>query len=74
VYKQPKVKLNTLIECIDNIMNQCVNSDFNLVLIGDFNVYMLKKNKDFKDCLDVNGLSNIVKKATCFKGVPSLID
>ena len=55
-------------------MNQCVNSDFNLVLIGDFNVYMLKKNKDFKDCLDVNGLSNIVKKATCFKGVPSLID
>ena len=29
---------------------------------------------DFKDYLDVNGLSNIVKKATCSKGVPSLID
>ena len=50
VYKQPKVNLNTIIECIDNIMNQCVNSDFNVVLIGDFNVKMLKKNNDFKDC------------------------
>ena len=34
---------------------------------------MLKPNL-LKDCLDVNGLGNIISDTTCFKGNPSLID
>ena len=34
---------------------------------------MLKRN-DFTNCLEINGLTNIVTKPICFKGTPSKID
>ena len=54
-------------------MMKCIHYDVNIVMLGDFNVNMLKSN-DFTDCLDVNGLKNIVKYTTCVKGAPSIID
>ena len=73
IYKQPKVKIRFFTECVDNIMMKCINYDVNIVMLGDFNVNMLKSN-DFTDCLDVNGLKNIVKDTTCVKGTPTIID
>ena len=86
MYKQPKVKASIIIYCVDNIMNHCINFDCsivimggihfdcNIVIMGDLNVNMLKRNNALTNCLDINGLTNIVKNATCFKGTPSLID
>ena len=48
MYKQPKVKANNIINCVDNIMNHCINFDCNIVIMGDLNVNMLKRNKCFK--------------------------
>ena len=73
MYKQPKVKASIIINCVDNIMNHCIHVDCNIVIMGDLNVNMLKRNNSLTDCLDINGLTNIVKNATCFKGTPSLI-
>ena len=73
IYKQPKVKLQHITKCIDCIMNTCVEGNVNIVFIGDTNVDMLKRNK-LRDCLDINGLKNIIKTPTCFQGAPSLID
>ena len=53
-------------------MNQYIN-DINVIIIGDTNVNMLKPNL-LKDCLDINGLRNVIKEPTCFKCTPSLID
>ena len=44
-------------------MTQLAQYDFNIVLLGDFNVNMLKYN-DFSNCLDINGLTNIIKEPT----------
>ena len=73
VYKQPKVKVNLIIEIVESIITQLTQFDVNVVLLGDFNVNMFKQN-EFSNCLNMNGLTNIVKAATCFKGTPSLID
>ena len=73
IYKQPKVKIEFIIEIMECIMTQLAQYDFNIVLLGDFNVNMLKYN-DFSNCLDINGLTNIIKEPTCFKCTPSLID
>ena len=73
VYKQPKVKVTKLTEVMNNIMIQLEQHNVNIVFTGDFNINMLKPN-EFADCLDINGLSNLVKETTCFKGTPSLID
>ena len=73
IYKQPKVKTCHVIETVDKIMLQLAQFDLNIVLLGDFNINMLRKN-EFSDCLDINGLVNIVKEETCFKGVPSMFD
>ena len=54
-----KVKTVTVSSVCDNIMMKCIHYDVNIVMLGDFNVNMLKSN-DFTDCLDVNGLKNIV--------------
>ena len=59
-------------ECIEKLVHEFV-IDKNVIIIGDLNVNMLKSNT-FGDCLDIIGLTNIVKEPTCFKGVPSLID
>ena len=74
VYKQPKVKINTIVTCVDNIMSELSHIDFNIVLFGDFNVNMFNKNNAFVECIDANGLRNLVKTSTCEKGKPSLID
>ena len=74
IYKQPKVKMNTIVTCIDNIMLELSHTDFNIVLLGDFNVNMFNQNNPFKDCIDGNGLRNLVKTFTCEKGKPTLID
>ena len=73
LYKQPKVKTCQLIICIDNMMTQLSTQDFNVILFGDFNVNMMKHN-ELTDCLQLNGLTNLVKEPTCFKGTPSVID
>ena len=73
VYKQPKVHNNTMTQCIDRIMNVCLNSYHNIVLLGDFNVNMANPNV-MKANFDTNGLTNIIKDPTCFKGTPSIID
>ena len=73
LYKQPKVKLNLLIETVDRIMCCLATENYNIVLVGDFNVNMFKPN-DFSDFIALNGMKNLVKEATCFKGTPSLID
>ena len=73
VYKQPKVSIRLFTECVDDIMMKCINYDINIVMLGDFNVNMLKTN-DLMDCLDVNGLKNLVRDTTCVKGTPSIID
>ena len=52
-------------------MNQYIN-DINVIIVGDTNVNMLKPNL-LKDCLDINGLRNVIKEPTCFKCTPSLI-
>ena len=72
IYKQPKVKVEHLNRCIETMMSEYIN-ETNVVIIGDININMLKPNS-FKDCLDVNGISNIIKDPTCFKGTPFLID
>jgi hypothetical protein len=72
-YKQPKVTSSHVIEIVDKVMFQLAQYDLNLVFLGDFNINMLKEN-EFSDCLDVNGLVNIVKDPTCFKGSPSMLD
>jgi len=72
IYKQPKVKTVNLNQCIDQLMNEFVN-DVNVVIIGDTNENLLKPNS-LKDCLDVNGLTNVIKDPTCFKCTPTLID
>ena len=73
LYKQPKVKTCQLIICIDNMMTQLSTQDFNVILFGDFSVNMMKHN-ELTDCLQLNGLTNLVKEPTCFKGTPSVID
>ena len=71
MYKQPKVKTHQLNTCIDKLMNQYIN-DINVIIIDDTNVNMLKPNL-LNDCLDINGLRNVIKEPTCFKCTPSLI-
>ena len=73
VYKQPKVHVSLLANCIDGIMHECGLEKYTPVILGDTNINMLKYNP-FVDCLDVNGLRNIIKAPTCFKGQPTLID
>ncbi len=73
LYKQSKVKTSILNECIDNII-RCLDINYNIVILGDFNINMLNTKNALSDCLDVNGLRNLVKDATCVKGEPSLID
>ena len=73
IYKQPKVKLYYITVIIDDIMAVLAQCDYNIVLIGDFNINVVRQNY-FTDCLELNGLTNIVKEATCFKGEPSVID
>ena len=51
----------------------CVRYDVNMIILGDLNVNMFKPNS-LKGCLEVNGITNMVKEATCVKGKPSLID
>ena len=62
-----------LIDSFDKIINLIHCENINLVILGDLNVDMFKQNK-LSDCLEVNGLANIIKEATCNKGKPSLID
>ena len=73
LYKQPKVHVSLLSNCIDGIMHECGLEKYTLVILGDTNINMLKHNP-FVDCLDVNGLKNIIKAPTWFKGQPTLID
>jgi hypothetical protein len=73
IYKQPKTSTNCIVETVDKIMMQLAQNNFNIVILGDFNINMYNRN-DFSDCLDVNGLTNIIREATCFKGTPSMID
>ena len=47
---------------------------YNVMILGDFNINLLSTKHVFIDCLEVNGLKNIVKEPTCTKGKPSLID
>ena len=54
-------------------MTSLIVQDLTVVFIGDFNVNMLKENI-LKDCLDLNGLKNLVSDVTCVKGTPSIID
>jgi hypothetical protein len=72
-YKQPKVHTRHLIDTVDKIISRVAPYDLNLVLFGDFNVNMLKSN-EFSDFLDIQGMKNLVKDSTCFKGSPTLID
>ncbi len=74
IYKQPKVKTNILSTCIDNIMLHVKSNDYNVVILGDMNENILNSKQAFLECLDVNGLTNLVKDPTCNKGKPSLID
>ena len=74
IYKQPKVNVTSLCQCIDSIMLHITEVNPNIVIYGDLNIDMLKANTTFRDTLDINGLTNIVKGATCIKGNPSLID
>ena len=67
------MKICYLIEIIDNIMRNLIQYEFNIVIMGDLNVNFLKRN-ELIDFLDINGLSNLVHNATCFKVVPSVID
>ena len=48
-------------------MKNLIQYEFNIVIMGDLNVNFLKRN-ELTDCLDINGLSNLVQNATCFKG------
>ena len=73
MYKQPKVKHVYLTDTIDNIMLNLVQYESNIVILGDLNINMMKHNL-LSDCLHLNGLTNIIKDATCFKGAPSIID
>ena len=75
IYIQPKVKNCYLVECLEAIMPHISQSNYNLILVflGDLNVNMAKKN-DLTEILDFNGLNNLVKEPTCFKGTPSVID
>ena len=74
IYKQPKVKVDVVIECVDSIMMQYAKGNYNVMILGDLNVNMFNKKNALADCLDVHGLKNLVKDATCVKGKPSLID
>ena len=73
-YKQPKVKSDILNKVIDNIMMHYATDTYNVMILGDFNINLLSTKHVFIDCLEVNGLKNIVKEPTCTKGKPSLID
>ena len=75
VYKQPKVKVTHLINCVESIMDLCMCDNLNstVVIMGDLNVDMLKPNS-LNDCFDVYGLKNLIKESTCNKGTPSLLD
>ena len=73
IYKQHKVKNCYLVECLEAIMSHISQSNYNLIFLGDFHVNMAKKN-DLTEFLDFNGLNNLVKEPTCFKGTPSVID
>ena len=55
------------------MITQLSTQNFNVILFGDFNVNMMKHN-ELIDCLQLNGLTNLVKEPTCFKGTPSVID
>ena len=73
IYKQPKVKIACLIECLDKVVHAILDESVNIIILGDLNVNMFKENK-LTECLDINGLKNIIKDATCKKGKPTLID
>ena len=73
IYKQPKANITTLYNCLDNVMYDCALDNPNIVIIGDINVNMLKDNQ-ITDWLEINGVKNIIKEPTCFKGCPSLLD
>ena len=70
-----KVKTCYLNECIENVQNFCHNANEkgNLIIFGDLNVDMLKKN-ELSNCLEICGLTNIVKSPTCHKGTPTMLD
>ena len=73
IYKQPKISISHVNEIMDKIMIELNSVCSNIIILGDLNINMLKRN-DFTDCLEINGLTNIVTEPTCFKGTPSMID
>ena len=55
--KQPKVKMQHIINCINCIMNIYVKDKLNVIILGDINVDMMKPN-NLGDCLDINRLKH----------------
>ncbi len=71
VYKQPKVNDRDFVAFLEEHINICRRECSNIVVTGDINLDIWKKGSCVQDVLHVNGIKNIVKEATCFKGVSS---
>jgi len=75
LYKQPKVTDRDFAAFLDDYIIRLKRDCHNLVLTGDLNIDFNSRNITINDILDINGVCNIVKAPTCFKGQkPTIID
>ena len=72
IYRPPSQDSGFFIHSLTEIIDHFATKYDNHLIMGDFN--MEPNNRMFKDFLDSNNLTNLIKTNTCFKGKGSSID
>ena len=72
IYRPPSQDSGFFIHTLTEIIDHFATKYDNHLIMGDFN--MEPNNRMFKDFLDSNNLTNLIKTNTCFKGKGSSID
>ena len=66
-YKPPRINDASLISSLENVITVFQHEFKSVYLMGDSNIDQLKNPVHFKDFLDTNGISNLIKDSTCHK-------
>ena len=72
IYRPPSQNSEYFLNSLTSIIDRFTNFFDNCIIIGDFNLE--PSDTTLKHFLDSNGLHNLIKGHTCFKGKGSLID
>ena len=75
IYKQPKLKNTIFLTIMNDMLMKCSHHGKHIMIVGDLNVNFSNSEHCLKATIDLYGLKNIVRNATCRKGnKSSLLD